>query len=186
MEVEVLDVEQAPPAASSFDELSEDSGESAEECWDWLLSDDELDVDMLEETVMSGCTCGALRAHTKTCPLNPRARYPTQPLHRPGDYVFLHGTQLKDEHIHCRVIECLARPAANLYRLGLVNCVLAEVHPKADLTKSSSGPPIPLDKWRTSLRITLRVAQNDPCSRQKCECERPVIDKVTIDLTDLG
>ena len=68
MEVEVLDVEQAPPTTSCFDELSEDSSESAEECWDWLLSDDELDVDMLEETVMSGCTCGALRAHTKTCP----------------------------------------------------------------------------------------------------------------------
>ena len=186
IEVEVLDVEQSPPTTSSFDDLSEDGSESAEECWDWLLSDDELDVDMLEETVMSGCTCGALRAHTKTCPMNPRARYPTQPLYRPGDYVFLHGTQLKDEHIHCRVIECLARPAANLYRLGLVNCVLAEVHPEADLTKSSSGPPIPLDKWRTSLRIPLRVAQNDPCNLQKCECERAMIDKVTIDLTDLG
>ena len=84
------------------------------------------------------------------------------------------------------MIECLARLAANLYRLGLVNCVLAEVHPEAYLTKSSSGPPIPLDKWRTSLRMPLRFAQNDPCSLQKCECERPVIDKVTIDLTDLG
>ena len=31
MEVEVLDVEQAPPTTSSFDKLSEDSSESAEE-----------------------------------------------------------------------------------------------------------------------------------------------------------
>ena len=193
-DLQAMDTEQISPTESSADEFSEGSNDSdaAEEYCDLLLSDEELDIDLFEEAITSGCTCGALnRAHKKACPMNSRARYGTErqhskPLYRPGDYVCLHSTHLKDEHIYCRVVECLAKPAANLYRLSCTNGVLAEIHSETDLTKSSSGPSIPLDKWRTSSRIALRVAQNDPCNLQKCECERPLIDKVTIDLTDLN
>ena len=190
---EVMDKEPKSPITPLFtdkpsegsNEPSEGNSDSASE--EYGNSDDnELDVDAFDEAVFSGCTCGADRAHTKTCPMNPRARYAVQPLYRPGDYVYLHGAHLKDKHIHCRVVECLARPAVNLYRLSCMNGVLAEIQPETELTKSSSGPPIPLDKWRTSLRIiTLRVAQNDPCNLQKCECERPVTERVMIDLTDI-
>ena len=94
---------------------------------DLLLSDDELDVDMLDDIITSSCTCGANnRAHKRTCPMSSRAQYPTgrqhrTPKHKPGDYVDLHSVSVKDKHLTCWVIECLTKPAANLYRLSCTN-----------------------------------------------------------------
>ena len=68
-------------------------------------------------------------------------------------------------------------------QLHKINGVLAEIHSETDLTKSSSSPSIPLDKWRTSSRIALRVALND---LQEYKCKGPLTDKVTIELTDLN
>ena len=71
---------------------------------DLLVSDDELDVDMLDDVITSSCTCGAdNRAHKRTCPMSSRAQYPTgrqhgNPKHKPGDYVNLHSISMKDKH----------------------------------------------------------------------------------------
>ena len=176
----------------SSDSCTDESGKDSdlpEAYCDLLLSDDELDIDMLDDAITSGCTYGALnRAHKKSCPKNSSVRYLTEtrrskPLHKPGEYVFLHSTHLKDEH---RVIECLAKPVANLYRLCCETGVLTGVHPESDLTKSLSIQcKIPLDKWRTSERLTVRAAQSDPSNLHQCECERPPVDlTMMIDLTE--
>ena len=115
-DLQAVDTEQISPTESSADECSEGSYDSdtAEDYCNLLLSDEELDIDLFEEAVTSGCTYGALnRAHKKSCPLNSRARYGTErqhgkPLFRPGDYVYLHIAHLKDERIYCRVVEWLA------------------------------------------------------------------------------
>lgn len=194
------------------DEDSDDSNPPRAHC-DLLLSDDELDIDTLDYIVTSTCTCGALnRAHKKTCPMNSRARYPTErqhrrPKHTPGDYVNLHSSNLKDKHLTCRVVECLAKPVATLYRLCCTNGLIIQLHPESDLTKSFSTHFIPLDKWRTSTRIRVRDAWSDPSNLHKCECKRsqavthltdpgkaqsklmtstPTADKTTIDLTNPG
>ena len=84
------------------------------------------------------------------------------------------------------MIECLAKPVANLYRLCCKTGVLTGVHPESDLTKSLSIQcKIPLDKWRTSERLTVRAAQSDPSNLHQCECKRPPVDPtMMIDLTE--
>ena len=67
---------------SCTDESGQDSDQPEAYC-DLLLLDDELDIDMLDDAVTSGCTCGALnRAHKKSCPKNSRERYLTETRHR--------------------------------------------------------------------------------------------------------
>ena len=160
------------PTTHSADELGDsDDSTSMKGYCNLLLSDDELDVDMVDDVIMSSCTCGANnRAHKRTCPMNSRAQYPTgrqheTPKHKPGDYVDLHSMGVKDEHLTCRVIECLTKPAANQYRLSCTNGVLTQLLPESDLTKFSF---IPLDRWRTSPRLMIRDAWSDLHSLHKC------------------
>ena len=131
-------------------------------------------MDMLDDVITSSCTCGANnRAHKRTCPMSSRAQYPTGRQHRtpklkPGDYAHLRSIGVNDEHLTCQVVECLSKPAANLYRLSCTNSVLAQLLPESDLTKSSSSHFIPLDRWRTSPRVTIRDAWSDPHNLHKC------------------
>ena len=147
-------------------------------------------MDMLDDVITSSCICGANnRAHKRTCPMSSRAQYPTgrqhrTPKHKPGDYVNMHSISVKDKHLTCRVIECLTKPAANLYRLSCTNDVLTQLLPESDLTKSSSSCFIPLDRWRTSPRVMIRDTWSDLPNLHKCECEIPRAKSTTIDLTD--
>ena len=152
------------------------------------LSDDEIDVDMFEDAITSGCTCGAVnRAHKKTCPMNPKLLYQQhtiKPLFKPGDFVCLHDGALKDKHICCRVIEHMSKTVATLYRLRCTTGVLQGLYQEVDLTESTSPMPISLSKWRTTPTITLRVARKNPCNLQQCTCDRSVTSSAMIDLTE--
>ena len=186
---------EASDKMSSFslsDEMSERSADLGEEYVSLLMSDDELDLNEFEDAVISACNCGGLnRAHKKTCPMNSRARYGTRkpeskPIFKPGDYVCLHNSFLKDKHIYCRVVECMSRPAGSLYRLCCTSGVLAEIYPETELTQSVCINSIPLDKWRTMSRVRLRVAQNDSCNTQKCDCKKMFTERSMIDLTEVS
>ena len=116
-------MEQAPPTTSSFDKPSEGSSESAEERWDWLLSDNELSVDMLDGTVMSGCTCGALRAHTKTCN-EPQGTLPcTFPQPSRGPHLLARYSQEGQAH-SLSGDTVLSQACSKPLQTRLMNCVL--------------------------------------------------------------
>ena len=78
------------PTTYSATELGDDSTSMEGYC-NLLLSDYELDVDMLDDVIMTSCTCRAnKRAHKRTCPTSSRAQYPIArqhrtPKHKPGD-----------------------------------------------------------------------------------------------------
>ena len=91
---------------------------------------------------------------------------------------------MKDEHLTCRVTECLSKPAANQYRLSCTNSVFTQLLPESDITKSSSTHFLPLERWRISPRVTIRYAWSDPHNLHKCRCEIPRAKSTTIDLTD--
>ena len=43
-------------------------------------ADEDIDVEELEDSIVSGCICGAFRkAHTQDCPLNPRNEHTGPP-----------------------------------------------------------------------------------------------------------
>ena len=67
------------PTTYSATELGDsDDSTSMEGYCNLLLSDEQLDVDMLDDVITSSCTCGANnRAHKRTCPMISRAQYPT-------------------------------------------------------------------------------------------------------------
>ena len=60
------------PTTYSANELGDsDDSSSMDGYCNLLLSDDELDVDMVDDVIMSSCTCGANnRAHKRTCPMS--------------------------------------------------------------------------------------------------------------------
>ena len=105
-----------------------------------------------------------------------------EPLFQPGSYVAVHRVPLKEKHICCRVVEFLEK---NVYRLCCLNGVISEIVPKKNLRAVTSARRIPLDNWRMTMRISLKVAQSDPQNIEECSCKAYEAEEV-VDLTDLA
>ena len=112
-----------------------------------------------------------------------RSRKKREPLFQPGSYVAVHSTPLKGDHICCRIIECLDKSVAYMYRLCCLNGVISEIFPEKNLRVLTSVTRITLDNWRTTMRVTLKAAQNDPQNVEECNCEWHEAKEV-VDLTD--
>ena len=168
-------------------------------------ADEDIDVEELEDSIVSGCICGAFRkAHTRDCPLNPRNKHTgppklgdkknkpsgqrgkktRQPLFRPGDYVSVHKRHLQRKHILCRVVECLERSANHLYRVCCLDGVISEMLPETSLTEATSCKKrIPLENWRTAARITIKTSQTNSQNAEQCHCKRHQAAEEALDLT---
>ena len=118
-------------------------------------------------------------------PLNQRkrSRKRREPLFQPGSYVAVHRAPLKEKHICCRVIECLEKSVAYTYRLSCLNGVITVIVSEKNLRACTSARRIPLDSWRTTMRVSLKVPQSDSRNIEECSCEGYEAKEV-VDLTD--
>ena len=168
-------------------------------------ADEDIDVEELEDSIVSGCICGAFgKAHTQDCPLNPRNKHTgppklgdkknkpsgqrrkktRQPLFRPGDYVSVHKRHLQRKHILCLVVECLERSANHLYRVCCLDGVISEMLPETSLTEATSCKKrIPLENWRTAARITIKTSQTNSQNVEQCHCKWHQAAEEALDLT---
>ena len=112
-----------------------------------------------------------------------RVRKNREPLFQPGSYVAVHSTRPKGEHLCCRVVECLKKSVAYMYRLCCLKGVVSELFPETNLTGITSKHQIPLDTWRTTTKITMKAAQSDLQNIDVCNC-RWQEAKETVDLTE--
>ena len=124
----------------------------------------------------------------KHCPMKSRSHYTarkeqSEPLFKPRDSVCLHNTHSKKEQAPCQIVECLAKPVENLNIHCCMNGVLTGIYLETDLTKSTSSHFI---EMMNETKIILQAARSNPHNLRKCECERPLINREIINLSDLG
>ena len=116
-------------AVSVLQQSSEREETEVGEDSDDLLSEEELNLDMFDDQITSGCTFWLQKARSKTC--NSRQHHRVKPLFKPGDNVCLHN---RANHICCGVVEFNLKSARSIYRLCCKTGVLKGLHQEADLT----------------------------------------------------
>ena len=84
----------------------------------------------------------------------------------PGTCVCLHNSKLIKQHIPCRIV----RVVGERYQLCCKKGILDMPYPGQELMTSNNDPPIPLDKWRQSSRVSLRHVISDPSCLESCTC----------------
>ena len=83
-----------------------------------------------------------------------------------GDYVCIHGRNVGDFHVPCRIVG----EFAGRYQLYSSKGVLNTTFSITELTPLTTCSPIPLDDWRQAPKVSPRSVTNDPGLREPCSC----------------
>ena len=83
-----------------------------------------------------------------------------------GDYVCIHGGNMGDFHVLCRIVG----EFAGRYQLYCSKGVLNTSFSSTELTPLSSFSPIQLDEWRWAPKVSPCSVIDDPALREPCTC----------------